>query len=640
MQSQNDHIGIPKATQHHKQGLLIPILAILCLICGLQIATQTFAYLFNYQPQLGTHFHHIYPPWAIFEWLTQWYGQFEQAFRLAGSAGILFVSIGFIVLFVVQRVLTNTTRASKKLYGSARWAEKRDIEAAGLLPVKKLLSLKSKTLRDDYVYVGAWQDKKGKTHYLKHHGAEHVLCYAPTRSGKGVALIVPTLLAWGQSAVITDLKGELWSLTAGWRKSYAGNKVIRFEPAAETGTAQWNPLDEIRVGTSYEVGDAQNLATLIVDPDGKGLIDHWQKTSQALLVGLILHVIYKSQKEGTEATLPYVDFILSDPDRDISELWMEMVTNEHTSDGNHRVVSAAAKDMLDRPIEEAGSVLSTTKSYLALYRDPTVGKNVSTSNFKIKDLMHHKYPISLYIVTHPNDKVRLRPLVRIMVNMIIRILADKLAFEQGRPVANYKHRLLLMLDEFPSLGKLEILQESLAFIAGYGIKAYIICQDINQLKSRETGYGHDETITSNCHIQSAFPPNRIETAEYLAKLTGQTTVIKEQVTTSGKRTGLMHGHVTRTAQESQRTLLTADECMRLPAPKKGDNGDIIEPGDMIVYVSGFPAIYGKQPLYFKDPVFQKRAEVQPPKKTDVLIKPIPSIKQTDGNDETQTQVVS
>ena len=93
-----------------------------------------------------------------------------------------------------------------------------------------------------------------------------------------------------------------------------------------------------------------------------------------------------------------------------------------------------------------------------------------------------------------------------MVNMIVRLLADKMDFEGGRPVAHYKHRLLMMLDEFPSLGKLEIMQESLAFVAGYGIKCYLICRDINQLKSRETGYGHDESITSNCHVQTPIRP--------------------------------------------------------------------------------------------------------------------------------------
>jgi type IV secretion system protein VirD4 len=446
-----------------------------------------------------------------------------------------------------------------------------------------------------------------------------VLCYAPTRSGKGVGLVIPTLLSWEHSAVITDLKGELWELTSGWRQKYARNKVLRFEPASLSGGVHWNALDEIRLATEYEVGDVQNLATLLVDPDGKGLETHWQKTAQALLVGVILHVLYKAQLEGTDATLPAVDAILSNPDRDSGELWMEMVTYEHVHGKNHPTVGSAARDMLDRPDEEAGSVLSTAKSYLALYRDPVVQRNVSQSEFRIKDLMNFDDPVSLYIVTHPNDKARLRPLVRVLINMIVRLLADKMDFVNGQPKAHYKHRLLMMMDEFPSLGKLEILQEALAFIAGYGIKCYLICQDINQLKSREMGYGHDESITSNCHVQSAFPPNRVETAEHLSKLTGQTTVAKEQITTSGRRTSALLGQVSRTIQEVQRPLLTPDECLRMPGPVKVAEGLIEKAGDMVVYVAGYPAIYGVQPLFFKDPIFKARAAIPAPKVSDKLI---------------------
>ena len=469
------------------------------------------------------------------------------------------------------------------------------------------------------VYVGAWLDKRGKQHYLRHNGPEHVLCYAPTRSGKGVGLVVPTLLSWGESAVITDLKGELWALTAGWRKEHANNHVLRFEPAIANGSVCWNPLDEIRIGTENEVGDVQNLATIIVDPDGKGLETHWQKTSQALLVGVFLHAIYKAQNEGTAATLPAVDAMLADPNRDIAELWMEMTTYHHVNGETHPVVAAAARDAMDRPEEEAGSVLSTAKSYLALYRDPIVAQNVSKSEFKIRDLMHHDSPVSLYIVTRPVDKARLRPLVRVLVNMIVRLLADKLEFQNGRAVAHYQHRLLMMLDEFPGLGKLEIFQESLAYLAGYGIKCYLICQDIAQLRSRETGYGRDESITSNCHVQNAYPPNRIETAEHLSKLTGQTTVVKENITTSGMRSSALLARVSRSIQEVQRPLLTPDECMRMPGPVKNPSGDIDKAGDMVVYVAGYPAIYGKQPLYFKDPIFQVRARVPAPKDSDKLI---------------------
>lgn len=602
-------------------GKLFPAIAGLSVIAGMQAATQYCAREFNYQAVLGGSLGHVYAPWSIFGWAHDWYATYPNAFMRAGSIGVMVCGVPLLGLAIAKMVGANSSKANAYLHGSARWANRKDIEDGGLLPrrvsfFQKLLG--KKPVSNGGVYVGAWVDEKNKVHYLRHNGPEHVLCYAPTRSGKGVGLVVPTLLSWNASAVVTDLKGELWAMTAGWRQKHAHNKVLRFEPASSSGGISWNPLDEIRIGTEAEVGDVQNLATLIVDPEGKGLETHWQKTSQALLVGLILHALYKAKDEGTQATMSGVDGMLADPSRDVAELWMEMATYGHINGENHPAVGSSARDMMDRPEEEAGSVLSTAKSYLSLYRDPVVRQNTSRSDFRIKDLMHDDNPVTLYIVTQPNDKARLRPLVRVMVNMIIRLLADKMDFKDGRPVVNYKHRLLMMLDEFPSLGKLEILQESLAFVAGYGIKCYLICQDINQLRSRETGYGHDETITSNCHVQNAYPPNRIETAEHLSKLTGQTTVIKEQITTSGRRTSAMLGQVSRTIQETQRPLLTPDECVRMPGPMKNAKGEIEQAGDMVIYVAGYPAIYGKQPLYFKDPTFLKRASIEAPKKSDSI----------------------
>jgi len=618
----NNAVGPQVRSAKPKAGKLLPTLGVLSLTGGLQAATQYFAHTFDYQASLGGHIGHIYAPWSILQWASKWYSHYPNEIMSAGSVGMLVSTVGLLGVAIAKVVASNTSKANQFLHGSARWAEKKDIQAAGLLPrprtVLEIVTGKEEPTATG-VYVGGWEDKDGSFYYLRHSGPEHVLCYAPTRSGKGVGLVVPTMLSWPASAVITDLKGELWVLTAGWRKKHAKNKVLRFEPASSNGGICWNPLDEIRLGTEFEVGDVQNLAQLIVDPDGKGLDSHWQKTAFALLVGVILHALYKAQADGTYATLPAVDAMLADPNRDVGELWMEMATYGHVDGQNHHAIGSAARDMMDRPEEEAGSVLSTAKSYLSLYRDPVVARSVSKSEFRIKDLMHQDDPASLYIVTQPNDKARLRPLVRIMVNMIVRLLADKMDFENGRPVAHYKHRLLMMLDEFPSLGKLEILQESLAFVAGYGIKCYLICQDINQLKSRETGYGHDETITSNCHVQNAYPPNRVETAEHLSRLTGQTTIVKEQITTSGRRTAAMLGQVSRTFQEVQRPLLTPDECLRMPGPRKSATGEIEEAGDMVVYVAGYPAIYGKQLLYFKDPVFQARAAIPAPKVSDRTI---------------------
>lgn len=619
MKLNNNHAIGPQSRAPKQKDTLTPLLVALSIAAGLQTSTQVFAHQFNYQAVLGDNTGLIYAPWSIMSWTHQWFSLYPDAFMLAGSCGVSVTAVGMIATLFRQALKKNSSKINHSLHGSAKWASKDEIINAGLLPKStSMLDIVSSDAPavSNGVYVGGWQDKNGVVHYLRHSGAEHVLTYAPTRSGKGVGLVIPTLLSWRDSTVITDLKGELWALTAGWRKQQ-GHKVLRFEPASKH-TIKWNPLSEIRIGTEYEVGDVQNLCTLIVDPDGKGLESHWQKTAFSLLVGVVLHGLYKGLEEGAPATLPLVDAILTNPNRDLSELWLEMKTFQHTREGIHPVVAAAAQDMIDRPEEEAGSVLSTAKSYLMLYRDPVVANAVSSSEFSIKDLMHHVDPVSLYIITQPVDKDRLRPLIRIMMNMVVRLLADKMEFENGRPAPQYKHKLLGMIDEFPSLGKLDVLQESLAFVAGYGIKFYLICQDLNQLKSREKGYGPDETITSNCHVQNAYPPNRIETAEHLSKLTGETTIVKEQITTSGNRLASMHKNVSRSYQETKRALLTPDEALRMPGPKKNDKGDIVEAGDMIIYVAGFPAIYGKQILYFQDPVFNARATVSAPEFTDKL----------------------
>lgn len=606
----NKAIGPQVRKKHHgKANKQLILLVVFSLLMSMQIGTQYVAYKLHFSDGLGISWHHIYFPWQSFWWDLQYHHYYPDYFN--ASFGLMVMSgCVFLMLIVFAGKHFRKENVSEYLHGSARWANRQDLKDAGLIG------------NEEGVYVGAYEDEKGEIHYLRHNGPEHILTYAPTRSGKGVGLVIPTLLSWKQSCVITDLKGELWALTAGWRQKHANNKVVRFEPATLKGSARWNPLDEIRVGTEYEVGDVQNLAILVVDPDGKGLETHWQKTSQALLVGFILHAIYKLRNQGEPATFPNIDRMLVDPNTNIADLLIEMTQYQHDDGKTHPVISASARDMIDRPEEEAGSVLSTLKSYLALYRDPVVAHNVSASDFCIKDLMHHHTPVSLYIVTQPNDKARLQPLVRVMLNMVVRLLADKMEFERVdgfiRTKKTYKHRLLCMIDEFPSLGKLDILQESLAFVAGYGLKFYLICQDINQLKSRERGYGPDETITSNCHIQNAYPPNRIETAEHLSKLTGQTTIVKEHITTSGKRISTFLSQISKTMQEVSRPLLTIDECQRMPGPKKDTNGIITEAGDMVVYVAGFPAIYGKQPLYFKDPVFSARASVEAPEQSDIL----------------------
>jgi type IV secretion system protein VirD4 len=187
-------------------------------------------------------------------------------------------------------------------------------------------------------------------------------------------------------------------------------------------------------------------------------------------------------------------------------------------------------------------------------------------------------------------------------------------FKEGRSVAGHKHRLLLLLDEFPSLGKLEVFEQSLAFIAGYGMKAYLIIQDISQLW---TVYGKDESIFSNCHVRVAYAPNKVETAELLSKMAGTATVVKQAHSFSGSVYG-SQSSVSTSTQETQRPLLTADEVMRLPGARKDAQGQVVEPGDMLIFMAGQTPIYGKQILYFLDPTFSARAKLPAPPQSNVI----------------------
>lgn len=545
--------------------------------------------------------------------------------------------LGLIVAARYKYNIINQQKINKRLHGSARWATYKDIERAGLFS-------------SNGVIVGA-VEYKNKPKYLIHDGAEHILTYAPTRSGKGVGLIVPTLTTWKHSVIATDIKGELWSMTAGYRKKYLNNIVMKFEPAA-IDSVKWNPFDEIRVGTVDEVADAQSLALLIVDPQGKGLDGqdaHWKKTSYSLITGCILFLLEKKSKNESEANMRELDRLLSDTSRPLTELWEEMKNSKN------EIVKQVGQDMLDKPENEGGSIISTAKTELSLYRDPVVAANTSFSNFKVRDLMNHDNPVTLYIVTQPKDIQRITPIFRLLINMIIRVNVSDFTYQQdkpkelklyqkvirimqGKPIqefasirgkGNYKHRLLMMLDEFPSLGKMDIVQTALAYCAGYGIKCYLITQDLAQLQDK---YGKNEAITSNCHIQNAYAPNKVETAEYLSKQTGETTIVEEHINESdsgflGKKTH------SKSIQYTKRALLTPDECMRLKGAEKDSNGMIEKAGEMLVFVAGYPAIKGIQPLYFKEPVWQARAAILPPDKSDLIIEDIEEVTLSDTIDD-------
>lgn len=596
-----------KKVKHSKRKSALLFLGLLLASIA---ATQTLAWRFNYHSSLGSPiYEQFYLPWAWVDWSMRFYQTHQQTLAWGWLAFIGITVIGMMILITQTMLKQRSSTAIDDLHGSAHWANEEEIAEGGLL-------------NDAGVYVGAWVDDKGKTRYLRHDGSEHIIALAPTRSGKGVGLVLPTLLSWTESVIIYDIKGENWALTAGWRKEHANNVVLNFDPSSIDNSCAYNPLDAIRIDSARAVGDVQNIATIIVDPDGKGLVSHWDKTAFALLTGAILHTLFKIRKEEQRtANLSDVATLLSNPDMAIGDVLQEMLDYEHTDDGVHPVVAGEARTMLNKAEEELSSVVSTAIANLSLYRDPIISRNTGHSDFAIDDLMNHDKPVALYIVDRPSDADRIRPLIRLLITQIIRRLTEKMKFSDGRSVKHYKHRLLLLLDEFPALKKLTMIEDGLAFMAGYGIKAYLICQDIQQLTAI---YSRDEKVIANSHIRIGYAPNKLETAETLSKMSGTTTVVKEDLSISGSRLGGVAKSYNKSFREHQRPLITPDEVMRLEKPKKvGKGGDekVVSAGEMLVFSAGYAPIKGTQILYFNDPVFSARAKVAAPQQSDSITVP-------------------
>jgi len=545
-------------------------------------ATQWTAFRLGFQPQLGAPWFELagwpvyYPP-AFFWW---WFSFDAYAPAIFVEGGIIAVSGGFLV--IAAAILMSIIRAREArnvaTYGSARWAEDKEIRSAGLLG-------------PDGVVLGRYERD-----YLRHDGPEHVLCFAPTRSGKGVGLVVPTLLTWPASAIVHDIKGENWTLTAGFRAKHG--RVLLFDPTNARSSA-YNPLLEVRQG-EWEVRDVQNIADILVDPEGSlDKRNHWEKTSHSLLVGAILHVLYAEK----DKTLAGVANFLSDPRRPVEATLRAMMDTPHLGEaGVHPVIASSARELLNKSENERSGVLSTAMSFLGLYRDPVVARVTARCDWRIADLVGSRQPVTLYLVVPPSDINRTKPLIRLILNQIGRRLTEELT------TSGKRHRLLLMLDEFPALGRLDFFESALAFMAGYGIKGFLIAQSLNQI---ERAYGPNNAILDNCHVRVSFATNDERTAKRVSDALGTATELRDSTNYAGHRLAPWLGHLMVSRQETARPLLTPGEIMQLP------------PTDEIVMVAGTPPIRATKARYFEDARFQERI-LTPPDLVAAPLAPGPS----------------
>lgn len=538
----------------------------LFVLAGMWGATQYVAYKYNYHPALGEPLfsvgaHKFYAPVMWFVWIFQFAEPSEPIFDTAYMIMTASTTAGF---FVFITAVTMKRKQPSGKFGTARWATSRELE-----PLKG----------HSGVVIG-WSGDRRDRHgqiprYICHGGPEHVALIAPSRSGKGASTIVPTLFRWTDSAFVLDVKGENWLATSGWRSRFSAS--FRFDPAS-ADSAKFNPLQEIRLG-HHAVSDADLIASMLVDPDGTKLNpSYWDQAARIFLKIVILHL----RHVDPDASLARVKVWLNRPGVPMQEKLAEMATTRHLGDHVHPVIAEGVQTLNDKYFPEFSSILSTARSYLAIYDDTMLAENTSSSDFTIDMLMNAERPVSVYVVFTPSNVQRLRFFLRLFVSLVVRKLTD-VNVEAG--AIPHQRRCLFLLDEFPRLGNLSLLHDAIGYLAGYGIKCLIVAQSVKDLYRI---YGRDQTIIENCAVRVFHATNDPDTGEYVSRLAGTATHREQEVNVSGHRLAPILTHAFVSEQETSRPLLTAGEVQALPLK------------DQLLFAPGMPPARLKKLEWWKD----------------------------------------
>ena len=596
-----------------KEKIIVFLILILVILFSASLGSNQIAKFLKYNPKyVGKPiFKNFYGPYLYFKFLF-----FKVSSKNPILNNIYLVNTAIFCLLSTPILLYMAKKSDSALDtdGTARWTKIEEWDKAGYIaprgkytdgvilgrtPPQFLGLIKPRTIID-----------KEKT---------HIAMVAPTRSGKGVGVIIPTLFNWRGSVFVMDMKGENYQITAGYRKHVLKQKVLKFKPYGLEDCISYNPLAEVRIGTPYEVKDATIIADILTDPGEGKKRDHWDMSASALFIGLILHVLYMRKKEGKIGTFGDIVDFLTSTDKTLEENFIELMEYKHLEDysvwnkiydnsqmkkinpGTHPVVARTAAEILNKEERERADVISTVMAKLSLFKDPIIRKNTSRADFRIKDLMDYKNPVSFYIVVEAEQMDTLSLLLRILVTQTIGILAPEMDFSSDKPI--HKHKMLFLMDEFPAFGTIPLFEKALAYIAGYGMKALIIAQALNQIKKN---YGDRNSVFDNCATTVFYSPTPLdtETPKQISEMLGDKTIkVKNR---SYKAFQIGSSNISESNQA--RRLLTPEEVRNKVAGKWN-----------IISVTGLYPRIGVKLEYFREKYFKSKIhKVYGIPKTDYL----------------------
>jgi type IV secretion system protein VirD4 len=605
--SKNEFLRGKPVDTSGEQLLSLTFKVITLLICftGVWISTQRFCRLVNYDPgwvgepfftiPLGKTGLPLYKPYLIFYWCLVYYKRLEIHPYLYGAVKIAgYVSVAAIVFYLFLEFILLRNR-KQNIFGTARWAADKDLEAAGLFGLKGGMILGQSGKAD--VSAGYDMEKQAEVLHLKkpsrkivQAGIYNTALAAPTRAGKGVSSGIPTMLSYPGSIIVLDFKGENFNLTSGFRAKFG--KVYRWAPTGDTGH-HFNPMMEIRGGDDA-FSDANLIADILTTPasgQSNASSEHFTTAARDFLTAVILHCLCSDWKNkslpGCREFLAQTD--PTDPEN-TKYIYDLMINSDHGDPAIHQAIIEGAGAQRKRPDDEGGSVLSTVNNALAVFADARIKRNTANSEFYIDEFVETKVPITLYLTIQYSDVQRISPLIRMFIMLFSR------RFTSGETQATnrkFKIPLLFILDEFDKLGKMEELHMNMGIHNGFGIHYFLIFQSINQLNSI---YGKDHSFLAHCRNSIFYAPGagELESAKIISEICGKESISKANISYSGNRGALGFNNASISAQDQERNLINADEIMKLPLDQ------------FILLCQGKPPYIGKKNVYYEDPVFQSR----------------------------------
>jgi type IV secretion system protein VirD4 len=488
------------------------------------------------------------------------------------------------------------------------------------------------------IYLGTYYDpvekvtKDLRTDDVQPRGA---LIMGPPGSGKSTCCFIPTLLTYDESAFVYDPKGELYFHTAGYRRDRMKQKILVFKPTDPSVSCKINIFDAIRWNTQHTIDDVQSQVKLILDPSDKaaeGAEAHWIVCGSILLECTMMFLRYYDPSMCNLAGC--YDFLTDprweDPDDEDApqgiDACLEFMANTPLDpqlkhgwevDGVKTpflpYIVHSALEVKRKPTNEKGGVVSTTTRFLQPFRSDTLRALTSSSDFAFDDLMNYKRPVTLYFIIPPNEIQRLRVVVRLFLNLLVRAHTgdEALIFKNGKPHYRYRWRCLLAVDEFPQLGKQEQFMLALAVMRSYGLWPMLGVQAPNQLYE---AFGRYQAVTGMLYYKVFYKPNDPEAAEWISKFLGQTTSVKVTQSYSGSRFGIKT-QVSETISPEKEPLMDPGMLMGMPEGRA-----------IICYGSEDPElwtnpIWGGKLYYKSNPELLRRSEFAPPAKSDVITAP-------------------